>query len=91
MNFLTKDMTIPRRKLLAVTFLFSSSFAWFFVFYRYADELVAPGLPPYTLWHIFGFIMLILSIAVSALIGSAVAGKINRRKFVFLWLVRGLQ
>ena len=34
--------------------------------------------------------MLILSIAVSALIGSAVAGKINRRKFVFLWLVTGI-
>ncbi len=90
MNFLTRDMTIPRRKLLAVTSLFSSSFAWFFVFYRYSDELLAPGLLPYTFWHILGLILLLLSIAISALIGSVAAGKINRRKFVFLWLVTGI-
>ncbi len=89
MNFLTKGMTIPARKLVAVTLLFSSSFAWFFVFYTYFDELASPGSTSSS-WHAVAVVALLASIVASALIGSVIAGKTNRRKLLFLWLVSGI-
>lgn len=82
-------MIIPSRKLLAVTLLFSSAFAWFFVFYNYFDNLVSPG-SAYSPWHSAGLVVLLVSIAVSAIVGSVVAGKVNRRRLILLWLVFGI-
>lgn len=89
MNFLTKGMTISRSKLLAATLLFSSSFAWFFVFFNYFDEIVSPGSVGSS-WHNPAIIGLLGSIVISAFIGSVAAGKINRRKLLFSWLVIGI-
>lgn len=82
-------MTIPRRKLLAVTILFSSSFAWFFVFYYYIDELISPGSVG-SFWFNVGCVTMLVSIVVSAFIGSVIAAKVNRRKLLLLWLVFGI-
>jgi MFS family permease len=87
--FLTKDITIPFRKLLAVTILFSSSFAWFFVVYNYFDELISPGSFG-SFWFNAGTVIFLVSIVVSAFIGSAIAAKVNRRKLLLLWLVSGV-
>ncbi len=89
MNFLTKGMTIPSRKLLAVTLLFSSSFAWFFVFYTYFDEIVSPG-SALSFWHSVGLLLLLVSIAVSAFLGSTIARKMNPRKLLLSWLILGI-
>ncbi len=89
MNFLTKGMTISRSKLLAATLLFSSSFAWFFIFFNYFDEIVSPGSVGSS-WHNPAIIGLLGSIVISAFIGSVAAGKINRRKLLFSWLVIGI-
>jgi MFS family permease len=88
-NFLTEGMTIPTRRLLAVALLFSSSFAWFFVFYTYFDEFVSPGSVG-SLWHTAGLVALLASIVASAFIGSAIAGKANRRKLLLLCLIAGI-
>ena len=82
-------MTIPRRKLIAVTLLFSSSFAWFFVFYTYFDSMISPGSVGSS-WHTAGILLLLATIGVSALIGSVIAEKIDRRQFLFLWLILGI-
>jgi MFS family permease len=82
-------MTIPLRKLLAVTILFSSSFAWFFVVYYYFDELISPGSVG-SFWFNAGTVIFLVSIVVSAFIGSVIAAKVNRRKLLLLWLVSGV-
>jgi MFS family permease len=82
-------MTIPFRKLLAVTILFSSSFAWFFVFYSSFDDLISPG-SLYSFWYNAGTVVFLVSIVVSAFIGSVIAAKVNRRKMLLLWLVSGV-
>jgi MFS family permease len=82
-------MTIPLRKLLAVTILFSSSFAWFFVVYYYFDELISPGSVG-SFWFNAGTVIFLVSIVASAIIGSAIAAKVNRRKLLLLWLVSGV-
>lgn len=89
MNFFSNGTTTPTRRLLAVTLLFSSSFAWFFVLYTYFGELVAPG-STNSVWHIAGIMALLASIVASAFMGSAIAGKTNRRKLLLLWSVAGI-
>jgi MFS family permease len=83
-------MTIPLRKLLAVTILFSSSFAWFFVFYTYFDDLISPGISSGSFWGNAGPVIFLVFIVVSAFLGSVIAGKVNRRKLLLLWLVSGV-
>jgi MFS family permease len=89
LNFFSNGTTNPTRKFLAIILLFSSSFAWFFVFYTYLDELVAPG-SAVSSWHTAGIVSLLASIVASVLIGSAMAGKTNRRKLLFLWVLSGI-
>lgn len=79
-------MTIPLRKLLAVTILFSSSFAWFFVFYNYFDDIFVVFNTD-TFWLISGNMLFLISVFVSAVFGSVIAGRVNRRKLLFLWIV----
>jgi MFS family permease len=74
---------------LAVTVLFSSSFAWFFVFYSSFDDLISPG-SLYSFWFNAGTVVFLVSIVASAFIGSAIAAKVNRRKMLLLWLVSGV-
>lgn len=82
-------MTITRRKLLAVTLLFSSSFAWFFVFYTYFDVMISPGSVG-SPWHTAGILLLLATIGVSAFFGSVIAERIDRRRFLSFWLVLGI-
>jgi MFS family permease len=79
-------MTIPFQKLLAVTLLFSSSFAWFFAFYTYFDDIFTVFNTD-TFWLILGNMLFLISVVVSAVFGSVIAGRVNRRKLLFLWIV----
>jgi len=81
---------VPRGKLLAVTLLFSSSFAWFFVFYANRDLYYSSGTTSASFLSNVGFIALLVSVAVSAFLGSFIAGKVDRRKLLFLSLVSGV-
>lgn len=86
MRFLAKGMTIPFRRFLAVALLFSSSFAWFFAFYTYFDDIFVVFNTD-TFWLISGNILFLISVVVSAVFGSVIAGRVNRRKLLFLWIV----
>ena len=88
LNFLTKGTTIPPQRLLAVVGLFSSSFAWFYVFFNYFDEF-SPG-SINSFWYNAGVVTLLTFVAVSAILGSAIAGKVDRRKLLFIWITSGV-
>ncbi len=88
MTFLITGMTISRRKLLAVTLLFSSSMGWFFVFWYYIDEILRR--PVGSFWFDAGTVVFLVSIVISAFMGSIIAGKVSRRKLMFSWLVFGI-
>ena len=85
---MTKGITISPQKLLAIVCLFSSSFAWYYVFFNYFDEFSPGSLNSF--WRNAGVVTLLTFMAVSAIIGSALAGKINRRKLLFLWITSGV-
>jgi MFS family permease len=89
-SFFTKGMTIPARRFLAVILLFSSSFAWFQVFYTYLDEIVSPGIDLNSFWFQAGVLTFLAFTGVSAFLGCIIAGKVNRRKFLLSWLVSGV-
>ena len=99
LEFLTKDVTISFRKLLAITFLFFSSFTWLFVFCSYFSSIMpitthvivrTTTQDPENFLLNFGHLVFLVSIVVTALIGSVVVQKFNLRKFLFFWLIIGI-
>ena len=89
-GFLTKGMRITNRKLLSVVLLFSSSFAWFNVFQHYWEDLVSRTLLEGSFLIDIGFITFLISTVIFAFIGSIFAEKVNRRKFLFSWILFGV-
>jgi MFS family permease len=87
-SFFIRDMTISFRKHLAVTLLFSSSFAWFFVFYLHFGDIFTGFTSDF--WSSIGSIIFLVSTVVSATVGASVANRINRRKFLFWWIIFGV-
>ncbi|MCW3998566.1 MAG: MFS transporter [Candidatus Bathyarchaeota archaeon] len=83
-------MTISFRKLLAVILLFSSSFAWFFIFFTYFENLISPGLSLDSFLANAGSVIFLISCVIFAFIGGAIAEKVNLRKFLILWILFGL-
>ena len=83
-------MSIPPGKLLAVILLFSSSFAWFFVFYNYFEDMISPGISLDSFMYNAGIVIFLIFTVISAFIGSILAEKINRRKFMLLWIFFGI-
>ena len=88
LTYLRKDMTISFRKLLAVTLLFSSSFAWFFVFYQNFGDIFVGFTSDF--WFNSARAIFLVSTVVSATLGTALANITNRRKFLFLWIISGI-
>ena len=85
----TKKFSITLKKFFAVTILVSSSLAWFFLFQNYIDEL-SIGFGVSASLNNSGTVVFFLSILVSAIIGSAMAERVDRRRFLFLWIISGL-
>lgn len=83
-------MTISRKKFLAVILLFSSSFAWFYVFYNYFNEIIPSTVSSDSIWYDAGLLLFLIFTVISAFIGSSIAGKINRRKFLLFWILFGI-
>jgi MFS family permease len=88
LNSFSKGMAIPFRRLIAVTLLFSSSFAWFQIFYKYFDEFSPVSID--SIWHSAGTVALLVSALSSALVGSFIAKNTDRRKLLLVWLVSGI-
>ena len=89
LGLLTRDMTIPLKKLLALTIIFSSSFAWFFAFYTSYDDIFSIFTTE-ALWLNIGSALFLISIVISAFLGSTIANRVERRKLLFSWIIIGL-
>jgi MFS family permease len=88
-GFLTEDIKIPLRRLLAVVFLFSSTFAWFYIFHIYLLDKTFASLGP-TQWLYLGKALFYTSIVFSAIIGSLISERVNRRKLLWSWIAFGV-
>ncbi len=80
---------MPLKKFFAVIIIVSSSLAWFFLFQNYIDEL-SIGFGVSESLNNSGNLVFFLSILVSAIIGSLIAERVDRRRFLFLWILFGL-
>ncbi len=87
-GFLTEDVKIPIRKLLAVTLIFSSTLAWFYLFHAYLLDEIFVGFE--ISWLYFGKALFYISIVASAIIGSLTSERIHRRKFLWIWIAFGV-
>lgn len=88
-GFLKKDITISFRKLLAVAFLFSSTFAWFYLFHTYLLDEIFESFASLQ-WLYLGKALFYTSIVVSAIFGSLISEKVNRRKLLWSWIAFGV-
>jgi MFS family permease len=80
-KFLTGDIRIPSRSFVAVTFVTSGILAWFFLLEVYfADIFSTFTLSPF--WVFIGEATFFGFSAFSAIIGSVISEKINRRKLL---------
>lgn len=88
-NFVTEDFTITSRKFASVVILVSSSFAWLFIFFNFFRDIFKLYVPnTNTVYN--GFCLFLGVAAFSAIVGSLISERINRRKFLILWIVAGL-
>ena len=79
---------IPSKKFASVVILVSTSFAWLIVFFNFFREIFGLYLPMEAVYN--GY-FLFLGVAVfSAIIGSVTSERVNRRKFLFSWIIVGL-
>ena len=91
MNFqvLTGDFTLSSRKLAIVTFLTSGTLAWFFLLQIYLIDIFST-ITIDLFWVdiskdlFFGFGVF------SAIVGSLIAKKVDRRKFLIAWVTLGI-
>jgi len=83
-------MAITRKKFLAIILLFSTSFAWFYVFYNFFDDLMIPTISVNTIWYDVSVLLFFVFTIISAFIGSFIAERVNRRKFLFFWIIFGI-
>lgn len=89
LKLITDDVTIPHRKLLSVTVLVSSTLAWFFVFYYYFNDIFVTFTND-LFWVSLSNVLFLVFIAVSAIVGSMIAEKVDRRKFLVTWTLLGI-
>ncbi len=94
LGFLTANLTISKRKMIAVAILIASTLVWFFFLDTYFDEIFSPGqITPTDIaggyWITVGKSLFLGSAAFSAIIGSIISEKVERRKFLYLWIAFG--
>ena len=83
------SIKISPRKFFAVTILISGTLAWFFLIQMYFFEIFSRYSVDVS-WTYFGLFLFYGVGVLSAIIGSSVSEKVNRRKLVFLWIVFGV-
>jgi hypothetical protein len=78
---LTKDVQISSRKFASVIILVSASFAWLFMFFNRFPDIFVVYIP--NLGTVYNGYFLFLKVAAfSAIVGSVLSERINRRKFL---------
>jgi MFS family permease len=90
-NFITRNLTIPRRKLYASTFLIAGTLAWFFLLNFYISDIlknVTPG--DFIGYNNIGPLLFYGSAIFSALIGSYIGKRIYGKKLLLPWILLGM-
>lgn len=92
LRFLTKDLKVSRRKIIALTLLISGTLAWFFLLSGYLYDIFTNMTPTEPLWKnyfnigqglFYGFAIF------SAVIGGFIGKTIDRRKLLITWILLG--
>lgn len=89
LGFLTEDVKIRSRKLVAVTILASSSLAWVFFIY-YALDTVFKSLPIDLFWGYAGKALFLSFGGIFMIIGSMISGKVSRRRLLWSSITLGV-
>jgi MFS family permease len=76
-----------RKRTIAIGLLFASTLAWFYIVNSFLRK-ISNGLDP-NLYYI-GILLLAISIVASGILGSIVSERLNRRKFLAIWICFGL-
>lgn len=88
-GFLTHGLRISGKKFIAVILLFFPSIAWFYLFDFLLIDFIA-SLNVNLTWQYIGKVLFYISIVSSAIIGSMVSEKWNRRRFLEFWIFLGV-
>jgi MFS family permease len=88
-GFLKCDFKISGKKFFAVLLLFFPSFAWFYLFENYLRLSIA-SFSADPIWVYLGLLLYYASIVSSAIIGSMISGKWNRKRFLSFWIFLGI-
>jgi MFS family permease len=88
LGFLTKDLAISSKRFLAVTFLISGTLAWFFLLNAYLGDILT-SITQDSFLVAFGQFLFYAFGVISAIAGSLICRKINRRKMLSLWIAFG--
>lgn len=86
---LTGDFTLSSRGLVVVTFLTSGTLAWFFLLQVYLDEIFLT-LAIDLFWANISKDLFFGVGVFSAIVGSLIAKKVNRNKFLMAWITLGI-
>jgi MFS family permease len=84
-----KESAISSKKLASVIILVSTSFAWLFIFFVFFKQIFDPYLTSSSTYYNCFFFFLGAA-AFSAIAGSVIGERVNRRKFFVFWIILGL-
>jgi len=88
-RFLTEDIKISPKRFTAVTFITAGILSWLFLIVAYFDELFM-SLTGDPFWGNIGEPLFFGFAAFFAIIGSIISEKVDRRKFLWLWITMGI-
>lgn len=91
-TFLSRGLKISFKKFLAVTLLFSPSLAWFYVIRENLLILQEKIITQTANLDIYfdAFFCFYISIAFSVLLGSVISERVNRKKYLGIWILFGV-
>ncbi len=88
-GFLTEDFRIPAGRLVALIIMFASIFACFILFYLYVLHEKFLTLGVVSSWYYVEIGVFHAAIAFSAILGSLISEKVDRRKYLWFGLTFG--
>jgi MFS family permease len=89
LGFMTEGTKIGARKLFAITIISSGTFSWFFLLGNNI-ELLFQSFTNSHYWIYIGEALFYFFAAFSAIIGSGLSPKFNRKKLLQVWIASGL-
>jgi len=89
-RFFTNDFTVSRKILVALTVLYATSFAWFYLIHSFLLEEIFTSLDVDASWIYIGKMLFYSSTALSGLIGSMITERVERRRFLWWWIFFGV-